>query len=156
MADISKFKVYKTEPYFRIGRIYCVITGTKYENSTDINAEWHYFLKDKDKKISWSKFSYNGVDTIEQVWNYFLIDNLKNVIDRKELIPAFEKIGDFSLYRKIELEEMEEESLIYLSAENIEFINHLQKYTKCYELKKLVDNLPIIKIHNIDNGHMLT
>jgi predicted butyrate kinase (DUF1464 family) len=146
MADISQFKVFKSEPYFRIGRIYCVITGTKHENSSGVDAEWHYYLKDKDEKISCAKIFYEGADTIEHVWNYYLIDNLKDTIDHEELLPIFEKTNDFSLYKSVELEELEKESLIYLSAENMEFINHLQKQTKCRELKKLVDHLPIIKI----------
>ena len=96
MADISKFKVYITEPYFRIGRIYCILTGMKYENSSYIDTEWHYYLKDKNKKIASLRYSVDGMEDIEQVWKYFTLESLKDTIYFKEIVP----ILDIFKYRK--------------------------------------------------------
>ncbi|MDR1315308.1 MAG: hypothetical protein LBK13_00420 [Spirochaetales bacterium] len=41
---------------------------------------------------------------------------------------------------------MRNEDIIYLSIENIDFINYLKEHTKCTELRKFIEVLPIIKL----------
>ena len=149
MAEISKFETYITEPYFRIGRIYCVLTGTKFNDST-VDAEWFYFLKDKGRRMECRRWSFSGAGNIEEVWNNYMIENLIHTMYEEEIDPIFEKQNDFSLYPKVELKKLEKEALIYLSAENMDFIEYIKKYTHCRELKKLVDFLPIIKVTKLD------
>ena len=149
MTELSKFEIYITEPYFRIGRIYCVLTGTKFDDLT-VEAEWFYYLKDKDKKMKYGRLSFTGAENIEEVWNNHIIEQLIHVITEDEIKPIFEKRNDYSMYKKVELKKLEKEELIYLSTENIEFIEYLKKHTNCCELKKLVDVLPIIRITKPD------
>jgi len=150
MAEISKFETYITEPYFRVGRIYCILTGTKLDDST-VDTEWFYYLKDKSKKAKYSRWSFTGAGDIDEVWNNYTMDNLIHTIFEEEITPIFEKLNDYSLYPKVELKKLEKEALIYMSTENMEFIEYLKKYTHCSELKKLVDVLPIIKITKLDS-----
>ena len=138
MMNVSKFKVFITRPY---NNIYCVITGSKSEQPFYICAEWHYIAEDKKEHFRFSNKD-GEFKTIEQIWNIEVINNLKAAIYYKEIMPIAEKINDFTLREKIELQEIDRKDLISLSINNMEFFNFLKESSKnCQELKKFVDSV---------------
>jgi len=76
MANISQFKVYGTEPHYRVGYIYSVLTGTKNEETSFIETEWFYYIK-KLNKMDQCILPSTNLETIEQVWKVHTEYNLK-------------------------------------------------------------------------------
>ena len=145
MENFSKFKLFKSGPYYRLGTIYAIVTGSKTENSNDIETEWYYFTT-HSRKIGALKISSQYFKTIDNFWDNYTVESLKEAIYFDQIVPVLEEIKDFSFYTKVELQEIKNENIIYLSIENMDFIDYLKKYTSCTELKNLVDVLPIIKL----------
>jgi hypothetical protein len=145
MANNSEFKLFNAGPYYNLGLIYAVVTGEKNEKTNHIETEWFYYVTHCHKNVG-RKISLDSSDTIEQFWENYTIEDLRNSIYCDEIVPVLKEIKDFLFYPKVELQEMKNEKISYLSIENMEFINYLKEYSKCTDLKKIVDVLPIIKI----------
>ncbi|MDR1315309.1 MAG: hypothetical protein LBK13_00425 [Spirochaetales bacterium] len=95
----SQFKLFKTGPYYKLGTIYAIVTGSKSEISNHIETEWFYYATYSHKN-SGLKVSSDFFETIEQFWDYYVIENLKEAIYFDELVPVLEKIRDSSFYNK--------------------------------------------------------
>jgi hypothetical protein len=145
MEKFSNFKLFKTEPYYRLGTIYAIVTGSKSGTSDHIETEWFYYVTHNHKNAGF-KIASDYFDTVEQFWDYYVLENLKEAIYFDELVPVLEGIKDFSFYTRVELQEIKNENIIYLSVENMDFINYLKNHTNCLELRKIIEVLPIIKL----------
>jgi hypothetical protein len=145
MENNSEFKLLKAGPYYRCGTIYAVVTGSKARNSNHIETEWFYYVTYSQKNAGF-KISSDYFEKIEQFWDYYTLESLKEAIYFDEIVPVLEEIKDFSFYTKVELQEIKSENIIYLSVENMDFINYLKKHTNCPELRKFIEILPIIKL----------
>lgn len=148
MENFSKFKLFKSGPYYKLGTIYAIVTGSKSENSSDIETEWFYFTT-YSRKIGAFKFSSQYFDSIDNFWDNYTIESLKEAIYYEQIAPVLEEIKDFSFYTRVDLLEIKKDNIIYLSIENMDFIDYLKKYSSCSQLKDIVDVLPIIKLDKV-------
>jgi hypothetical protein len=145
MKDFSQFRLFKTGSYYKLGTIFAVITGSKPDTSNHIETEWFYYVPHSHKNAGF-KITSDYFETIEHFWEYYVLENLREAIYFDELVPVLEEIKDFSFYTKVELQEIKNENLIYLSVENMDFINYLKKHTNCPKLREIVEVLPIVKL----------
>jgi hypothetical protein len=144
MNEFSQFKLYKTGPFYKLGTIYAIVTGSKSENSNHIETEWFYYVTFSHKNAGF-KISSSYFENIEHFWDSYVLESLQEAIYFDELVPVLDEIKDFSFYTKVELQEIKNENLIYLSIENMDFVNYLKKHTICSELRKIIDILPMIE-----------